>query len=103
MSTADEQPLEVMAHLWLSVDGHNVAGPKRLLLLAAIAEHGSLTAAAKAAGLSYKGAWDAIEQMSNLAGEALVVRVVGGKGGGRCGEKEKAAGEDAVCHAASYA
>lgn len=82
MSAADEQPLEVMAHLWLSVDGQNVAGPKRLLLLAAIAEHGSLTAAAKAAGLSYKGAWDAIEQMSNLAGEALVVRVVGGKGGG---------------------
>lgn len=82
MSSAEDKPLEVMGHLWLSVDGQNVAGPRRLLLLAAIAEHGSLTAAARAAGLSYKGAWDAIEQMSNLAGEPLVIRVVGGKGGG---------------------
>lgn len=80
---ADTPPMEITALLGLSVNGHALASPRRLALLAAIAEHGSLTAAAKAAGLSYKGAWDAIEQLGNLAGEPLVVREVGGKGGGR--------------------
>jgi molybdate transport system regulatory protein len=32
--------------------------------------------------MSYKGAWDAIEAMNNLAGEPLVERAAGGKGGG---------------------
>src|SRR5690606_11391705 len=32
--------------------------------------------------MSYKGAWDAIDAMNNLAGEALVLRATGGKGGG---------------------
>ena len=56
--------------------------PKRLALLEQIAEQGSITRAAKAAGLSYKAAWDAIDTMNNLAGEPLVERVAGGKGGG---------------------
>ena len=32
--------------------------------------------------MSYKAAWDAIDTMNNLAGEPLVERVAGGKGGG---------------------
>lgn len=79
----DARPLQVAADLWLSLGGQNIASARRLGLLAAIARAGSITQAAKAAGLSYKGAWDAIEQMSNLAGEALVTRTVGGKGGGQ--------------------
>ncbi len=42
----------------------------------------SITAAAKATGLSYKGAWDAIDAMNNLAGEPVVTTTVGGRGGG---------------------
>jgi molybdate transport system regulatory protein len=42
----------------------------------------SLTAAAKAAGLSYKAAWDAIDAMNNLAGRAVVATTIGGRGGG---------------------
>jgi molybdate transport system regulatory protein len=74
--------LNVGAELWLSLDGQNLAGAKRVALLAEIARAGSITQAAKAAGLSYKGAWDAIEHMNNLAGEPLVERMAGGKGGG---------------------
>ena len=33
-------------------------------------------------GMSYKAAWDAIDTMNNLAGEPLVERLTGGKGGG---------------------
>ena len=32
--------------------------------------------------MSYKAAWDAVDAMNNLAGEPLVERVSGGKGGG---------------------
>lgn len=83
MNDEPQATLEVAADLWLSLGGQNIASARRLALLAAIAREGSITRAAKAAGLSYKGAWDAIEQMSNLAGEALVTRTVGGKGGGQ--------------------
>src|SRR5699024_6697227 len=57
-------------------------GPGRVALLASIAECGSITQAAKAIKMSYKAAWDAIDSMNNLAGEPLVERLTGGKGGG---------------------
>ncbi|MBF8162170.1 TOBE domain-containing protein [Ectopseudomonas hydrolytica] len=56
--------------------------PKRLALLEQIAEQGSITRAAKAAGLSYKAAWDAVDELNNLSEQPLVSRSVGGKGGG---------------------
>ncbi|CAD5106594.1 TOBE domain-containing protein [Zestomonas carbonaria] len=61
---------------------HVTRRPQRIALLAQIAEQGSITRAAKAAGLSYKAAWDAIDELNNLAGKPLVVRTVGGRGGG---------------------
>jgi molybdate transport system regulatory protein len=67
--------------LFASVGGP-VSGRRRLALLQAIAAAGSLVKAAKAAGFSYKGAWDAVDAMNNLAEGALVIRVMGGKGGG---------------------
>jgi molybdate transport system regulatory protein len=68
--------------LWLSAGGETLAGAARIALLAAIRETGSITGAAKAVGISYKAAWDAIDAMNNLSGVALVVRATGGKGGG---------------------
>ncbi|MET0266594.1 MAG: TOBE domain-containing protein [Duganella sp.] len=66
----------------MTVGEQKLGGQDRMALLSAIAIHGSITAAAKAVGLSYKGAWDAIEAMNNLAGEPLLERAAGGKGGG---------------------
>lgn len=74
--------MELQGNVWLTIDGQKLGGQDRVALLAAVAEHGSITAAAKAVGMSYKGAWDAIEAMNNLAGEALVERAAGGRGGG---------------------
>ena len=59
-----------------------LANPRWMALLAAFATARSITAAAKAAGFSYKGAWDAVDAMNNLAGTALVATAVGGQGGG---------------------
>lgn len=61
---------------------HVTRRPQRIALLAQIAELGSITRAAKAVGISYKGAWDAIDELNNLAERPLVERSVGGKGGG---------------------
>lgn len=80
--TARRPPVVLQANLWMTIDGQRLGGEDRVALLAAIAEQGSITAAAKAVGISYKGAWDAIEAMNNLAGEPLLERAAGGKGGG---------------------
>lgn len=74
--------IELQGKLWMAVGGENLGGHQRVELLAHIAQAGSITQAAKAAGLSYKAAWDAIDTMNNLAGEPLVERLTGGKGGG---------------------
>ena len=55
---------------------------KRIDILRRIGEVGSISEAARGAGMSYKGAWQAIEALSNLAGAPLVEKVVGGVGGG---------------------
>jgi molybdate transport system regulatory protein len=57
-------------------------GPDRIRLLAAIAAHGSIAAAAKDVGLSYKGAWDAVQALNNLFERPLVTAQTGGAGGG---------------------
>lgn len=68
--------------VWLTVGGVSLGGQDRIALLRAIAEQGSITQAAKAVRLSYKAAWDAVDAMNQRAGEALVERSAGGRGGG---------------------
>ncbi len=57
-------------------------GDKRIRLLEAIDKTGSISQAAKAVPLSYKAAWDAVDDMNNLAPEPLVNRCTGGRNGG---------------------
>ncbi|MFG0630745.1 TOBE domain-containing protein [Pseudomonas sp. xss_2] len=61
---------------------HIARRPQRIALLQHVAEQGSITRAAKAAGISYKAAWDAIDELNNLASRPLVERSTGGRGGG---------------------
>jgi molybdate transport system regulatory protein len=70
--------------------GHDAAD-KRIDILRRIGEAGSISEAARAAGVSYKAAWQAVETLSNLAGQPLVEKAVGGTGGG--GAQLTAAGE----------
>lgn len=62
--------------------GDNEVSFRRLTLLRAIGENGSISAAAKAVGMTYKAAWDAVDTMNNLAGQPLVQSQHGGSGGG---------------------
>lgn len=70
---------------------HIARRPQRIALLQHVAEQGSITRAAKAAGISYKAAWDAIDELNNLAAQPLVERSTGGRGGG--GARLSAEGE----------
>ena len=74
--------LTLQGAVWLAVGSENLGGNERIGLLRAIAEQGSITQAAIAVGMSYKAAWDAVDNMNNLAGEPLVTRTTGGRGGG---------------------
>lgn len=78
----DDRHIALEGTVWMTVGGEQLGGTNRVGLLAALAQCGSITAAAKQVGLSYKAAWEAIDTMNNLAGEPLVQRSTGGKGGG---------------------
>ncbi|KPW75971.1 DNA-binding domain of ModE / Molybdate-binding domain of ModE [Pseudomonas syringae pv. coriandricola] len=88
---AHPQPSRITMSLPPLLTQHMVRRPQRIALLQHIAEQGSITRAAKSAGLSYKAAWDAIDELNNLAQKPLVERSVGGRGGG--GAKLSAEGE----------
>jgi molybdate transport system regulatory protein len=81
-ASTPEPEFGVGGALWFQSGPQVLGGAARIGLLAAIRETGSITGAARAVGMSYKGAWDAIDAMNNLAGEPLVIRATGGKGGG---------------------
>lgn len=55
---------------------------KRIRLLEAIEETGSISSAAKKVGLSYKASWEAVDTMNNLSHTPLVIKMTGGSGGG---------------------
>lgn len=57
-------------------------GRERIRLLQAVAREGSITAGAKAVGLTYKAAWDALDAMANLFGQPLLETRAGGRAGG---------------------
>ncbi|HEL4268722.1 TPA: TOBE domain-containing protein [Stenotrophomonas maltophilia] len=77
-----EPPLELQGNLWLSIAGQSVGGRGRFALLGLIDACGSISQAAKRMGMTYKNAWDAVDAMNTAAGEPLVARSVGGRGGG---------------------
>ncbi|AUX92829.1 molybdenum-dependent transcriptional regulator [Mixta gaviniae] len=58
------------------------ADPRRIALLQQVKQTGSISQGARLAGISYKSAWDAINEMNQLAERTLVERATGGKGGG---------------------
>lgn len=66
---------------WAQALGHS-ASDKRIDILRGIGRSGSISQAAREAGVSYKAAWQAVATLSNLAGVPVVEKVVGGAGGG---------------------
>ena len=62
--------------------GHLPVGRDRIAMLEAVAAHGSITAAAKALGYSYKAVWDGLNAVNNLLPRPALLAQSGGRGGG---------------------
>lgn len=71
-------------------------GPGKVQLLEMIAEHGSISAAGRALGMSYRRAWMLIEEMNKGFGQPVVDAQIGGKAGG--GARLSSLGADLVAH-----
>ncbi len=71
-------------HAEIALAAPNAAplGAPRIALLEAVGRTGSISAAARTLGISYRGAWDAIAAMNNLVGRPLVAGQTGGRQGG---------------------
>ena len=77
-------PMKTVSHPTPSYAGalRHAPADKRIEILRLVGQSGSISQAAREAGVSYKAAWQAVDTLSNLAGVALLVRAVGGVGGG---------------------
>lgn len=74
----------VMATLRIRVDfdGGASIGPGKIELLEAVSETGSIRAAAKRTGMSFRRAWLLLQDTEGLFGEALIQTTRGGPSGG---------------------
>ncbi|WP_018863701.1 winged helix-turn-helix domain-containing protein [Thioalkalivibrio sp. ARh3] len=57
-------------------------GPGKAMLLEAIRDKGSISAAARSIGMSYRRAWDLVETMNQSFRQPMVETAKGGPGGG---------------------
>lgn len=74
--------MKIKSNLWFENEQHGYFGKGRIVLLQYIDMYGSISKAAKEMKMSYKAAWDAVNEMNTLSKEPIVERITGGKGGG---------------------
>jgi molybdate transport system regulatory protein len=82
MSLPEGSEVPVEARLSLRSESLSPVGRERIRLLEAVAREGSISAAARAVGLTYKAAWDGLDAMANLFGTPVIETQKGGKAGG---------------------
>jgi molybdate transport system regulatory protein len=68
--------------LRIQLDPEGRIGPGKIALLEHIAELGSISAAGRAMRMSYRRAWDLVEELNTLFGKPVVERQIGGRNGG---------------------
>ena len=74
--------LRVRSKVWLEVDGQPLLGDGRYRLLTAVQRNGSINAAARELGMSYRKVWSQLQAMEEVSPFPLVERRIGGKDGG---------------------
>ncbi len=68
--------------LRIDLDPDGRIGPGKIELLEQIASFGSISAGARQMNMSYKRAWDLVEEMNQIFGKPVVAAQTGGKRGG---------------------
>ena len=80
--------------VWINEESGHFIGLGRVRLLEYIRETGSITKGAKAMKMSYRQAWQMVEDMNKRSDKPLIEKILGGKGGG--GAVVTEAGEKAI-------
>ncbi|MDN3657937.1 LysR family transcriptional regulator [Ferruginibacter paludis] len=82
-------PLAADGRIWISTAEGKLVGKGRIELLEKIKQYGSIRQAAMAMEMSYRQAWQLIDDMNTKAQTPLVISTRGGKGGGNATVTEK--------------
>ncbi|MDR3468702.1 MAG: winged helix-turn-helix domain-containing protein [Xanthobacteraceae bacterium] len=81
MKKPSRKPLPSLS-LRIDFEGDARIGPGKIALLEQIASCGSISAAGRAMEMSYKRAWDLVDEINRICGRSTVERQTGGKNGG---------------------
>jgi molybdate transport system regulatory protein len=68
--------------LRIDLDAEGRIGPGKIALLENIQKFGSISGAGRAMDMSYKRAWDLVDEINRICRQAAVERQTGGKNGG---------------------
>ncbi|WP_441240556.1 winged helix-turn-helix domain-containing protein [Tardiphaga sp. 768_D3_N2_1] len=81
MSKSTSPPVPALS-IRIDLDSEGRIGPGKILLLEHIHATGSISAAGRAMAMSYKRAWDLVDELNRICGQPAVERQTGGKNGG---------------------
>lgn len=66
----------------IDLDSDRRIGPGKIALLEQIREHGSISAGGRAMDMSYKRAWELVDEIGEVCGKPVVASRTGGARGG---------------------
>lgn len=72
----------IAVRLFLKLDAETRIGHGKVALLEAVGDTGSISAAGRALGMTYRRAWELIDHLNKVFGRPLVQGHTGGSGGG---------------------
>jgi molybdate transport system regulatory protein len=81
MQKSGTKPLPSLS-VRIDLDTEGRIGPGKIQLLEKIDEFGSISAAGRAMDMSYKRAWDLVDEINRICRQPAVERQTGGKNGG---------------------
>ena len=83
-SSMQKSPARLLPSLSVRIDldREGRIGPGKIELLENIRKFGSISAAGRAMDMSYKRAWDLVDEINRICRQAAVERQTGGKNGG---------------------
>ena len=73
---------QIRSKIWLEIDGKPFLGDGRYRILSAIHQHGSINAASRELGMSYRKVWAQLHAMEETAPFSLLEKRTGGRDGG---------------------
>ena len=73
---------KIRFRVWVDKGDLPYIGIGRIVLLENIIKYGSITKGAEAINMSYRKAWQLVEDMNKISGKPLVEKKLGGKEGG---------------------